>query len=135
MDLNKKSAIGATDGLESKCGGCVDSTCCTYVTQVIETPRSKLDFDNLLWQISHEGVQVYKEKSTWYLLIHNRCSHLQGDGSCGIYEHRPQACREYSNDYCELDASAEGGFDLFFTDYGALLAYCRKRFKRWGRTG
>ncbi|MCP4043859.1 MAG: YkgJ family cysteine cluster protein [Gammaproteobacteria bacterium] len=128
--MNKEAVV--TDNRESKCGHCPGSKCCTYVTQEIESPRSKLDFDNLLWQISHEGVQVYKEKRSWYLLFHNRCLHLQGDGRCGIYTERPQACREHSNDYCELDAPAEDGFDLFFPDYNALLTYCRKRFKRWG---
>ena len=38
---------------------------------------------------------------------------------------------ERSNDDCELDAPAEEGFGLFFPDYDALLAYCKKRFKRW----
>ena len=51
---------------------------------------------------------------------------------CGIYDDRPEICREYSNDYCEFDQPAEEGFELYFDSYPALLAYCRKRFKRWG---
>ena len=117
---------------ESKCRRCTSSKCCTYFTQAIDTPRSKQEFDHLLWQISHRGVQVYKDKSGWYLLINTTCTHLQPNGQCGVYETRPQICREYSNDFCEFDAPAEDGFDLFFADYEALLVYCRKRFKRWG---
>lgn len=117
---------------ESKCQRCTNSKCCTYFTQAIDTPRSKQDFDHLLWQVSHRGVQLYKEKAGWYLLVQNPCLHLHPDGRCGIYEARPQVCREYSNDFCEFDAPAEEGFEHFFADYAALHAYCRKRFKRWG---
>jgi len=117
---------------DSKCERCTNSKCCTYITQAIDAPRSKQDFDHLLWQVSHRGVQIYKEKAGWYLLVQNPCSHLHPGGRCGIYETRPQVCREYSNDFCEFDAPAEEGFEHFFPDYAALLAYCRRRFKRWG---
>ncbi|MDQ3731742.1 MAG: YkgJ family cysteine cluster protein [Pseudomonadota bacterium] len=118
---------------ENKCGFCTNSKCCTYITQRIETPRSKYDFDHLLWQVSHENVQAYKDEDGWYLLVETCCNHLQPDGRCGIYAERPQICRDHSNDYCEFDAPAEDGFDLYFPDYAALLTYCKKRFKRWGR--
>lgn len=117
---------------ENKCGFCHGSKCCTYITQHMETPRSKKDFEFLLWQISHRGVQAYKDEDGWYLLINTPCTHLEPDGRCGIYASRPQICRDYSNDFCEYDAPAEEGFELFFDGYEALLAYCRKRFKRWG---
>lgn len=116
---------------ETKCGFCTNSKCCTYTTQEIPTPRSKHDFDHMLWQISHDNIQFYKDEDGWYLLINNRCQHLQPGGLCGIYEVRPQVCREYSNDYCEFDESAEEGFDLFFDSYDSLLKYCRHRFKNW----
>ncbi|RMG54863.1 MAG: YkgJ family cysteine cluster protein [Gammaproteobacteria bacterium] len=116
---------------ENKCSFCKESKCCTYVTQQIDTPRSKDDFQTLLWQVSHEGVSAYKDEDGWFLLFDSRCSHLQPDGRCGIYEQRPWVCREHDNDYCEYDAPAEEGFDLYFPDYDSLLAYCRKRFKRW----
>ena len=62
-----------------------------------------------------------------------KCNHLKPNGMCGIYEQRPQVCRDYSNDYCEFDSPAEEGFDLHFQDYNALLGYCRKRFKNWDK--
>ena len=61
------------------------------------------------------------------------CTHLQADGRCGIYETRPQVCRDHSNDYCELDAPREEGFDLHFKGYDELLEYCKKKFKNWGK--
>jgi Fe-S-cluster containining protein len=77
-------------------------------------------------------VQAYKDEDGWYLLINTPCTHLEPDGRCGIYASRPQICRDYSNDFCEYDAPAEEGFELFFDGYEALLAYCRRRFRRWG---
>lgn len=85
----------------------------------------------MLWQISHAGVQFYKDAEGWFLVFLTPCGHLQADGRCGIYAQRPRICRDYSNSYCEFDAPAEDGFELFFTSYDALLRYCRKRFSRW----
>jgi Fe-S-cluster containining protein len=89
------------------------------------------DFDTLLWQLAHNNIQAYKDEGTWFLLVYTRCNYLQNDGRCRIYSTRPQLCRDYSNDYCEYDAPAEDGFELFFDGYESLLAYCRKRFKHW----
>lgn len=118
---------------ENKCGFCPGSKCCTYITQQIPAPRSKYDFEHLLWQISHRGVQIYKDEDGWYLLVNNACLHLQPDGRCGIYETRPSVCRDHSNDHCEFDEPAEESFELFFDGYEALLRYCKKRFSRWGK--
>ena len=118
---------------ENKCGFCTNSLCCHYVTQEIDTPRSKYDYEHLLWQVSHPGVSVYKDADGWTLMFATTCTHLRADGRCGIYEARPQICRDHSNDFCEYDQPAEEGFDLHFPDYETLLAYCRKRFKRWER--
>lgn len=116
----------------NKCDFCTNSKCCTYITQHIETPRSKADFELLLWQVSHEHVRIYQDRDGWFLLIDTPCTHLQPDGRCGIYRHRPEICKEYSNDYCEFDAPAEEGFKRHFRNYAELLAYCRKRFRTWG---
>jgi Fe-S-cluster containining protein len=118
---------------ENKCSFCTNSKCCTYITQEIDTPKSKYDFEHLLWQVSHENIAVYKDEDGWYLLVDSRCTHLQPDGGCGIYENRPEICREHDNDYCEFDAPAEDGFELYFPDYPTLLKYCKKRFKKWKR--
>jgi len=117
---------------ENKCDFCTGSKCCTYITQHIDTPRSKADFELLLWQVSHEHIRIYQDEDGWFLLIDTPCSHLQPDGRCAIYDTRPTICREYSNDYCEFDAPAEDGFKRYFPDYDSLLAYCRRRFRRWG---
>ncbi len=115
----------------NKCDLCTSSTCCTYVTQQLDVPRSKYDFEILLWQVSHKGVGVYKDDDGWFVMFETPCSHLEMDGRCAIYEDRPTICRTHDNDFCEYDAPAEDGFELYFPDYPSLLAYCNKRFKRW----
>ncbi len=118
---------------ENKCGFCTNSKCCTYITQAIDTPKKKYDFEHLLWQVSHENVRIYKDEDGWYLLVETPCLHLLPGGQCGIYDVRPEICREHSNDYCEYDAPAEDGFELYFDSYKSLLKYCKKRFKKWKR--
>ncbi len=118
---------------ETKCGFCTNTKCCTYITQHIPGPRSIEDFDHLLWQVSHANVEVYKDEDGWFLLINNKCTKLLPDGRCGIYETRPQICRDYSNDWCEFDEPPEKHFELYFRDYAELQRYCRKRFKHWDR--
>ena len=115
----------------NKCDLCTNSKCCTYVTQQIDPPRSKYDFEILLWQVSHDGVGAYKDDDGWFVMFEARCRHLLGDGRCNIYEDRPTICRSHSNDYCEYDAPAEDGFELYFPDYDSLLQFCKKKFKRW----
>ena len=117
--------------VDNKCSRCTGTICCTYITEAIDTPRSKTDFRHLLWQVSHQNIEIYKDDSGWYLLISGRCQHIQDNGACGIYDDRPEICREYSNDWCEYDESAEKGFIHHFKNYQELLSYCKKRYKRW----
>ena len=43
--------------------------------------------------------------------MHGDCEHLDGY-NCGIYENRPNICREYSTDNCEY--GDEGFYDKYF---------------------
>ena len=132
MDNNiPEIEVGQANEEFNKCDLCTNSKCCTYVTQQIDTPKSKYDFEILLWQVSHDGVGAYKDDDGWFVMFEGRCRHLLSDGRCGIYDDRPTICRSHANDYCEYDAPAEDGFDLYFPDYDTLLRYCKKRFKRW----
>lgn len=123
----------AADKLTSKtkCSYCIGTKCCRYITQQIDTPRKKSEFQVMLWQISHKSVEFYKDSDGWFIMFFTPCEHLDDYGGCGIYENRPDICRDYSNDYCEYDFPAEEGFKLYFKNYNELLTYCRKRFKKW----
>ncbi|MCI0504956.1 MAG: YkgJ family cysteine cluster protein [Gammaproteobacteria bacterium] len=118
---------------ENKCTLCKHSICCTYVTQQLETPRSMMDYDYLLWLVSHRNVSVFQDDDGWFLSAANPCLHLQPDGGCGIYEKRPQICREHSNDCCEFDGPAEEDYKKYFDSYESLDKYCRKKFKKWDK--
>lgn len=132
-DIKVKLEPGVEITAENKCGYCTNSYCCTYVTEELTAPKSKEDYEHMLWQVSHEGVEVYKDDEGWWMMVSGRCTHLQPDGACGIYDVRPQICRDHTNDYCEFDSPAEDDYDLYFPDYETLLKYCKKRFKRWKR--
>ena len=75
--------------------------CCHYFALPIETPEEFTDFEYIRWFLLHERATVFKEEEDWYLLVHTTCRHLRDDNRCGIYETRPQICREYSTKDCE----------------------------------
>lgn len=119
--------------VDKKCSKCKKSICCNSINQKIPTPKSKEDFDHLIWQVSHETINIFKDADGWFLHISSRCMHLGDHGVCGIYETRPWVCREYDNDFCEFDESIEDASELFFATPKKLDKYCRKRFKKWDK--
>ncbi len=138
--MNAKESIELVDvsnagkvEIDKKCSKCTQSICCNSINQKIPTPKSKEDFDHLLWQVSHENINVFKDADGWFLHIFTRCSHLQDGGVCGIYDERPWVCREYDNDFCEYDESIKEASELWFATHKKLEKYCRKRFKKWDR--
>lgn len=138
--MNAKDSIKLVDAdnageikIDEKCGKCTKSICCNSINQKIPTPKTKEDFDHLLWQVSHENINIFKDADGWFLHIYARCNHLLPGGVCGIYETRPWVCREYDNDFCEFDESIPEASEKFFSTYEQLEKYCRKRFKKWPR--
>jgi uncharacterized protein len=84
------------------CDHCT-AKCCKYFALPLETPTEPQDFDYIRWFLLHHGATVFTEEGTWYLLMYSTCKHLQDDQRCGIYETRPQICRDYSTDNCEYE--------------------------------
>ncbi|MCE9600469.1 MAG: YkgJ family cysteine cluster protein [Spirochaetia bacterium] len=79
-----------------KCHGC-----CNYVTVPIDAPRSKDRIDNYVWYLLHRNVEIYIDNyKQWFLLFKTPCDKLGTNGFCGIYETRPQVCRDYSATAC-----------------------------------
>ena len=77
--------------------------CCRYFALPIETPETLEDYEFIRWFLLHDRATVFREDEDWYLLVHNECKHLQADNRCGIYETRPQVCRDYTTKDCEYD--------------------------------
>ncbi len=87
---------------ESLCSYC-GAKCCRYFALAIDTPTDREDFDYIRWYLLHERAAVFVEDDSWYLLVQTRCRQLRDDGLCGIYETRPQICRDYATDNCEYE--------------------------------
>ncbi len=87
---------------EVLCDHCT-AKCCRYFALPLDTPETQRDFDFIRWYLLHDRASVFTEDETWYLLVHTVCKHLQPDQRCGIYETRPQICREYTTDSCEYE--------------------------------
>ena len=87
---------------EVLCEHCT-AKCCRYFATPIETPTEWADFEYIRWYLLHEHATVFTEGEDWYLLVHTPCKHLRSDNLCGIYETRPQICRDYTTDSCEYE--------------------------------
>jgi len=87
---------------ESLCDHCT-AKCCKYFALPMDRPKTRKDYDYIRWFLLHERASAFIEDGTWYLLVHTRCKHLLPDNRCGIYETRPEICREYTTDDCEYD--------------------------------
>ncbi len=87
---------------ENLCSYCT-AKCCRYYALPMEKPTELKDFEFIRWFLLHQGATVFIEEGTWYLLHYSDCKHLQADNRCGIYETRPQICRDYTTDNCEYE--------------------------------
>jgi len=107
-----------------------EAKCCRYVAIVIDTPRSKNDFENIRWFVSHENTYVSKDRDDdWLLEFATPCKHLK-DNLCAIYENRPLICRNYDPDQCERNDNES--IKLRFSSPEEVDRYVAKR---WGLQG
>lgn len=90
---------------KSLCDYC-SAKCCKYFALPIDSPDCLRDLDFMRWFLLHDRASIFVEDESWYLLVHTTCKHLLPDNRCGIYETRPEICREYSTDNCEYDEDA-----------------------------
>ena len=95
--------------------------CCRYFALPIETPNEWRDFEFIRWYLLHGQASVFTEDGEWYLMVHTVCKHLQDDHRCGIYDTRPQICREYTTDNCEYED--DWTYDQYFETPEQLYEY------------
>jgi uncharacterized protein len=115
---------------ESLCDHCT-AKCCRYFALPLDTPEARKDFDALRWFLLHQRTSIFVDDATWYLLVHTECRHLQPDQRCGIYETRPQICRDYSTKKCEYED--EWTYDQYFETPEQLEEYVEARYPRRGK--
>jgi len=87
---------------DNLCAHC-SAKCCRYFALPIETPTERSDYEFIRWYLLHHKATVFVENEAWYLMVHTVCRYLRDDNLCGIYETRPEICREYTTDNCEYD--------------------------------
>ena len=100
---------------------CHDCTarCCKYFALEIDRPVTPRDHDHIRWYLLHEQVVVWVQEGSWFLEIRTPCRHLLPDNRCGIYDTRPQICRDHGwpedddSHPCEY-FNGEDAFDLHF---------------------
>lgn len=105
---------------KSLCDYCT-AKCCKYFALPIETPTERQDYDFIRWFLLHEHATVFTEDGTWYILVHTQCKHLRDDNLCGIYETRPQICRDYTTENCEYDE--DWVYDQYFETAEQVAEY------------
>ena len=82
--------------------------CCRYVATKIDPPRTKIDFDEIYWFLSHENVEVFIESRKWYVLFNTPCRNLDARSRCVVYPRRPYVCRDHREESCEYWGEEEG---------------------------
>jgi len=109
--------------LAGYCAEC-KGRCCKYYTVLLEEPEDADDYDELRWFLAHEDCYIYVDEGEWHLNVISRCRFLAEDGRCGIYDHRPDVCRDFGHeDECEF--TGEHDFEHMFRNLRELEEYAK----------
>jgi len=103
--------------------------CCKYVALPIEHPTTPRDFDDIRWYLMHDNMTVFVEEGDWYVQFAASCRNLEPDNRCGIYDTRPQICREYKAGECDYEGGAHD-YQHLFTRPEHIEAYAVRRQKQ-----
>lgn len=112
---------------ENLCEYCT-AKCCRYYAFPIDTPKKWKDYDFIRWYLIHGKAAVFVDEGTWYLMVYADCNHLLPDNRCGIYDTRPQICRDYTTDECEYDI--DSGYDKLFESPEQIEEYAEAMLPR-----
>lgn len=114
------------------CAGCV--TCCTYLTIEVDAPRAAWEYDQWIWALHHEGIELYVERpEKWFLHVATRCRQLDRKGRCSIYGRHPVLCREYDPRSCERRLPLADQRAWFHDAYELEAWIERERPSHWKR--
>lgn len=105
--------------------------CCHYIAVPYETPDCFEDMEYIRWIVLHQRSTFFKDEEDWYLLVHTVCEKLQDDYRCGIYEDRPQICRDYTFDNCEYDE--DWTYDFYLETHQQVAEYAEACYKSKGK--
>ncbi len=104
--------------------------CCKHVAVPIDKPEDNDDYHNILWYLYHEKVQVFvDDEDDWYIEFSTRCSALDKNNRCRVYDKRPNICREYSPESCVKHGEGEPYKYLFKTPDEFIKFLEKKKIK------
>jgi|TARA_Y100000310_G_scaffold149697_1_gene149033 hypothetical protein len=116
------------DPKSKTCKGC-KGDCCRYIAMEIDTPKTKEDFEDLRWYVTHKNVNVYvEEDNMWNVEFITPCEFLDEDNQCTIYENRPEICKEYDHDECLFHNEYDEKHT--FKTLKEIDEYIKKKFKK-----
>jgi Fe-S-cluster containining protein len=121
-----KSAAKKKKKKKGLCHKC-QAACCRYLALPIDKPKSRSDYDDIRWYLTHKDVSVFVEEGDWYINFNADCRHIDGKHRCAIYDHRPKICRGYSTHDCD-HTSDEYDHELHFTNDRQMEEYMKVRF-------
>ena len=102
------------------------AACCRYLALPIDKPRRARDYDDIRWYLMHQGVSVFVEDGDWYIQFQTRCKNLREDNLCGVYDTRPEICREYEPGSCDY-VGGDYDYDHLFTHPEQIEAFYERR--------
>ena len=120
-----------TKSKDHPCFNCIQ--CCSYVATEIDEPTTNSDYDCVLWYLYHPSVSIFVDfDNDWYIQFDSKCENLTANGLCGIYETRPDICRDYDWKDCEVRWPEEPLHKAFFQKADEFLVWLeKKRPKRY----
>lgn len=88
--------------------------CCRYVAVEMDTPDCLDDWDQIKWLLMHENVKVYLDNDKeWVVEFTTPCKNLNENNKCGIYNNRPELCRNHNIDECVMNGDGKAEILLF----------------------
>ena len=84
-----------------ECGRC-PALCCKNLSIRILRPRTRVEIEDLKWQLQFDTVRVYIRNNRWYQLVEGRCIYQAKDNRCRVYPMRPDVCRRHNPPDCEF---------------------------------
>lgn len=113
---------------KNPCSSCIPAKCCMYFSIEIDRPESISDFEDILWIIAHEDVEIYTYRRRWFAMVRNPCRFYDPSRGCSIYESRPRICRNHKKGECELNGPYD--FDLHFRSYDEFARFVEREKER-----
>jgi Fe-S-cluster containining protein len=104
-----------------ECGG----ECCKKLAFQIEAPKNPVDYGDIKWYLYHKDVIVYIDNSgDWMVQVPIKCTKLDKNNRCTIYDERPPICRLSKVEECEKNTNE---MDVVFRTVEDLEKYMKQK--------